>query len=744
MTSVASQEPSTKSAQPPLLVLLRYARKHWRLIVVVATSVTLAVAFFSIGEKKVYRASVTIQIDPTPTRPLGDNMANTVDVGVSSFWNNKEYYETQYKIIQSRHTAEATVHALGLDHDAGFLLNLPPGRTDAVDAASAASAAETLRSRITVEPVKDSRLVTVSYEDADPGRATRIVNGLVDNYVQNNIDDALTSSAAATDWLKGQLAKLKDELERNEMALHDYKKDKQILSVSIDDQSNMLRGEMQQLSDALTRVRASQQQAASRKAELDKITASEPSQIPATELLDNALLQQFREQYVTLKADRAGLIASGMGANHPEVKAADAKVEAARLALVSEIRNIQGAASSNLDGLGREAAGLARLFENAKRRALDLNLLEIQYNRLARNKENTEKLYSLVLERTKEGDLTRMMRFNNISVVDPALVPDKPVRPRVPLNVALGFVFGVALGVGGAVGREFVDRSVKTPDDVEDELGMTFVGLLPELADHETSTSPYGRRRRKREEARLPDDGPPELVVHRFPTSGVAEAARAIRTNVMFMSPDRPYRRILVTSAGPSEGKTTVACCLAVAMAQAGQRVILVDCDLRRPRLHRIFGRTNDIGVTSAVLDLSVLDRSTLETEVPNLSLLPSGLHVPNPAELIHSASFRALMDELASRFDRVILDSPPIVPVTDGTILSTQVDGTLLVVRAFKTSRELARQAIRTLTDVGVPPFGVVLNAVDLSKSEYEYQRYYYYKRDGYAAEPTRHADDG
>lgn len=730
MPQSAAPERSDKNATPPFLLLWRYARKHWRLVAAVAVAVTLAVTFFSFGQKKIFRATATLQIDPTPTRPLGNDVGS-VDLGVSSFWNNKEYYETQYKIIQSRHTAESAVRALGLDHDSGFLLDLPPGQSGSVDPVTVSVAAETLQGRITVEPMKDSRLVVVSYEDANPARATRIVNALADNYVQNNIDDAMTSSATATDWLKAQLGKLKDELEKNEMALHDYKKEHQILSVSIDDQSNMVRGEMQQLSDALTRVRTSEEQVASRKAQLDKIDANNPTDIPASELLDNAVLQQLREQYVGAEADREGLVASGLGTNHPDVKAADAKLETSRRALGAEIRNVQGSVSRDLNALRREASGLSRLFEEAKKRGLDLNLLEIQYNRLRRNKENTEKLYSLVLERAGEGDLTRMMRFNNISVVDPALVPDKPVRPRVPLNIAFGAVFGVALGVGVAVGREFVDRSVKTPGDIEQDLGVSFVGLLPELAEGQQGASPYSNRRRARQE---PDDGPPELIVHRLPASGIAEAARAIRTNIMFMSPDRPYRRMLVTSAGPAEGKTTVACCVAVAMAQAGQRVILVDCDLRRPRLHRIFGRSNDVGVSSAVLRPAVLDECPLETTVDNLSLLPSGPHVPNPAELVHSASFGALLDELSKRYDRVILDSPPVVPVTDAAILATQVDGALLVVRAFRTSRELARQAVRTLSDVGARPFGIVLNAVDLGKSEYGYYHYYYYKRDGYA----------
>lgn len=219
--------------------------------------------------------------------------------------------------------------------------------------------------------------------------------------------------------------------------------------------------------------------------------------------------------------------------------------------------------------------------------------------------------------------------------------------------------------------------------------------------------------------------------------SGVAEAARTLRTNLLFMAPDRPFQTLLVTSAGPSEGKTTVACCIAVAMAQAGQRVVLIDCDLRKPRLHRIFGKDARSGVTTALLEESI-DDVIKSTEVPNLSVITAGPIPPNPAELLHSERFKQFIEQVQGKFDWVILDSPPVVPVTDGVILSTLVDGTILVVRAFKTTKDLARHALRALLDVGANVAGCVLNSVNLNKSEYKYSHYYYYRRDGYYADDT------
>ena len=192
-------------------------------------------------------------------------------------------------------------------------------------------------------------------------------------------------------------------------------------------------------------------------------------------------------------------------------------------------------------------------------------------------------------------------------------------------------------------------------------------------------------------------------MVHEFPTGGLAEASRAIRTNLIFMAPDNPYRTLLVASAGPGEGKTTVACCIAIAMAQAGQRVLLIDCDSRRPRVHRIFGKSSDRGITTMLLeDEPKFDDEAMRTEVPNLSVIPAGPIPPNPAELFHSERFKSLLAKMKGRFDRVIIDSPPVVAVTDVAVLSTLVDRTVLVIRAFATTKDLARHGARAITDVG------------------------------------------
>lgn len=742
-------EPSLPPPSPPTVDLSERAssrfspfaiwgaiRKHWILVVALTLACTLASSFYTLGQTKIYEAEATILFDPQPPRPLGNQVQAVVDVG-GEYWNNKEYYKTQFWVIQSQRTASLVVKQLGLHKEPSFLANLPVGQARPRPDASVDDAARVLRSRLTVEQVRDSRLAVVRLTDADARRAQRVLGAIVDTYTQNNLDDALDQMNMAADWLGSQVDTLKRDLEASEMALHDYKKDKNILSVSMDDQSNMLRGEMQQLSTALTELQVKRELLSARRNELAKITPDEPELIPATELVASAVLQQLRATFLTASAERDAILASGKGAHHPDVMALQARVDTSRGALMAEIANVRSGLEHDLGAVNSELNGLQGLFGTAKSRAFELNLLEIEYNRMKRSKENNEKLYGVVTERSKENDLTRMLRINNIRVADRPQLPRKPVTPNVPIGIATGIAAGLLLGLGAAIGREQLDRSIRMPGDVEHELGISVLGLLPVV---EGAVAGAGGSRRQKQRAREePKPGsPPELVVHDHPTSGIAEAARAIRTNIMFMSPDRPYRVLLVTSAAPAEGKTTVACCIAVVMAQAGKRVLLLDCDMRRPRVHRIFRTTNDVGATTALLDMDRLPDVVRPTEVANLSIMTTGPLPPNPSELLHSEAFAKLLAALRDRFDSVVIDSPPVAPVTDAAVLSTKVDGTVLVVRALQTRKDLARRATRSLRDVGGHIVGAVLNAVEFERREYGYYQYYYYKRQGYAQDPA------
>jgi succinoglycan biosynthesis transport protein ExoP len=715
----------------------RAFRKNWLLVTGVAAAISLVVAFYTLGQAKIYEAKATLLFDPQPPRPLGHKVDGAGDP-VDSYWSNKEYYLTQQWVIQSLRITSEVVRTLGLNKDAAFLDDVPSGTAAAPREVSIEAAAAVLQKRLSVELVRDSRLAVIKYQDTDPARTQKIVAALSDTYVQKNLDDATQSNFSAADWLHSQMGSLKAQLESSEMQLHEYKKDKNILSLSMNDQSDMLRQEMKQLNEAVTSARMREEQARARRNELAKINAEDPQNLPATELIQSPTLQGLRASYVECVRTMGGLVGSGQGPNHPENRAAQARLDATRTALLAEVKNIQGAVERDVASLEHEEHGIKRLFGVAEGRALDVNLLEIEYNRMARAKDNNEKMYSLVLERSTESDLTRTLMFNNIRVVERPLLPRRPVSPNVPMNLGGGLLAGLVLGLAAAFGRDQLDRTMKTPDDVERVVGLSFLGLLPvHGAALKSGYSGYARERRKRRQtaATRSTVGTAELVVHEHPTSGFAEAARAIRTNILFMSPDRPYRTLLVTSAGPSEGKTTVACGIATAIAQAGRRVVLLDCDMRRPRLHRIFSIPNQTGVTTALIEASDMSTLAHPTVVPNLSIVTTGPLPPNPAELLHSEAFAKLLATLREQFDCVVIDSPPVVPVTDAAVLSTLVDGTVVVFRAFQTTKELASRAARAIHDVGGHVVGAVLNAVDMDRYEYG-KGYYYYKREGYASD--------
>ena len=711
------------SALSGILSSLRAVRKHWAIVVGLVLICGAASLAYSKTLPKIYEAQTLLEFDPDVIKPLG-NKADPM-VGWSAIWDTREYYETQYRIMQSDRVLSGVVRDLSLQNDAAFLGYTPtaPAPLDATIA--------NLRGRLTIEPVKGSRLVLVKVQDTSPPQARRLSEAIARTYIQQNLEKMVNATGDTVVWLSGQLDHFKQELEQTENSLHDFKKQNDLPSSTLEDLSKMIRLEMQEYDSALTRTRMRHQELAARHSELGKITAENPDQVPASELLSNAFLSTLRTQFQTGTRERAELIADGKGENHPAVKMADQKVALARSHLLNEIKNIQGAVGRDLSVIERQESGEATLYEGARKKAVDLNLKELEFHRLDRMRAQNEKLYAVLLEQLKEADLRRMMNTNNIRLVDSANEPKEPIAPRVGVNVSIALLIGLVLGLGLAILREQLDNTLKTPEDVEHKLGVTFLGLLPEIAEDE------GGAKRGRKARRIKTELAPELLVHERPTSGIAEAARALRTNLMFMNPDRPYRRMLVTSAAPAEGKTTVAVSIAVSLAQGGQRVCIIDCDLRRPRLHRIFDRAGDIGLMNAILGEATIEEVAKPTIVPNLWCIPCGPIPPNSADVVSSEKFRRLLDDVSARFDRVVLDSPPIIAVTDSAIASTLVDGVIFVVRAFKTSVNLCRSGLRTLQDVDAPIAGAVLNAVNLNRHEYNYYHYYYYKREGYAPHP-------
>ncbi len=714
------------------LQTLRVILKNWPIIAACTLLAGGGSLLYAKSQRRIYQASALVKIDPHVQQPLGEKTQGVLELGAGYGWDTRDYYETQYRLITSDRILGAVVKNEDLKLAKHVDVSAQNAGIDPVEAAIGE-----LRTRVVVEPVKYSRLVMIKVEDPDQRMAKKLADAIAEAYKINNLDSAHTSSNEAVVWLRGQVGTVRSDLERNENALHEFKKRHELPSTSINEASNMVRLEMQAHTEGLSRTRSRKQEISARHIELSKIADNEPDELPASELLNNVYLQKLRGDYQTAVKEKKELL-SRKDEGHPEVQAVNARIVETRTALLREVRNIKGAVERDLAIVQRQESGEFGLFESARKRAVDLNMKEIEYRRLDRAREQNEKLYGFLLERLKDADLAVMMQANNVDVVDYAPIPRVPIRPRASLAVSVGLLLGLLFGLVLAWVREQLDRSLKTPDEVEDYLGVPFLGLLPV---HEET----GRNNDKKRSRRVPLTKPPELVVHERPLSSVAEAARTIRTNLLFMNPDHPYQAMLVSSAAPSEGKTTIACSLAIALAQSGQRVCIIDCDLRRPRLHRIFDRKGDAGVTNVVVGDATVEEVAQPTEIDNLWSIPAGPIPPNPADLLHSERFRKFLRDVRSRFDRVIIDSPPLVAVTDGAIISKLVDGCVFVVRAGKTDKHVAQQGVRALRDVSAQVAGVVLNAVNFGKHEYSrYYQYYAYRQDGYGPRDDDGSDDG
>jgi succinoglycan biosynthesis transport protein ExoP len=735
LNSPGSTAAFIREATSSFIGVLKAVRKHWPVVTAAVAIFAGSALLYSKSVTKIYQSDSLLEISSYVPQPLGEPNKPALDMGAFGQFDNHAYYETQYKIIVSSRVLSAVVRDLGLMNDPTFVERKPGVSPPAIE-----DVAAKLGRNVTVEPVKYSQLVWLKVTDPDKDRARRICDALGNAYIAQNLETAVSATADAASWLSGQLDHVKQDLEGDEDALYDFKQRNDLPSTSINESSNMLRLEMQEFDTALAHTRTKKAELAARYEELSKVSADNPDELPASELLGSAFLQGQRGQYQDAVKERMSLLAEGKGENHPLVKRVDERIAETKTTLLGEIGNVKGAVQRDLAIVSREEASEAALFETTRRRAVDLNMKEIEYHRLDRARDQNEKLYGVLLERMKESDLARMMRVNNIRVVDRATEPHEPVRPRTGVNLAIGLFIGLVLGIGAAWVREQLDSTIRTPDEVETALKVTFLGLLPEVDDSDGSNDHRSRRRRRRRASGPKRDEPIELVVHDRPLSGIAEAARTLRTNLLFMSPDRPFRKLLVSSAAPFEGKTTIACSIAIALAQGGQRVCIVDCDLRRPRLHRIFGRVGEAGVTNVLVGEATIEDVAKPTKIDNLWSIPAGPTPPNPADVLHSDRFKQFLEDLGRRFDRVIVDSPPLVAVTDSAIISRLVDGTVFVVRAFKTSKHLSAQGLRALHDVDARVIGAVLNAVDLNRQEYAYYYHYnYYGRQGYYTTPAQ-----
>ncbi len=736
-TEGSTQKRATRGAETESIVDVREVLSSlWRfkwVVLALAVAAGIATALWTYKQPKIYEAACSLEYDPNPPKPLQGAIQDVADP-LGSFWNNREFFETQNLVIASREIAQRVVRKLRLHHDASFM-GIPLEARSGWTGGDENRAAMGVQGAVTVDQVPDTRLVRVRVRDQSPERAALIANAIAEAYIEKSVEDRLGSTITAIEWLTTQLDNVQRNLAASEGALHRFKEEHDVLSVDLEDRQNIVANNLERLSTSLTEIKEERIVLAARAERLKKeLEAFQQGQATTPLGVDVDSIRAIRAQLNDVQAKRDTLSVR-YGQQHPDILALDAQFKSLSKQLVEEMESITLESAADLGEVKSVEVGLKAAMKEVNQAGLQLNLREIEYNRLRREKENNEKLYDILLQRTTEANLTKMLRVTHAHVIDRALPPTASVSPNLRLNVTGGILGGVLLGMLLAVFLTRMDRTVKTAEELE-EMGLTPLGLIPRF-DLERNTDPSYAKGNSQIPPAAGDPTTLELFVHTFPMSTVAECCRTIRTNLVFMSPDRPLRSLVVTSHGPREGKTTTAVSLAITMAQSGKRTLLVDVDLRRPRVHRVLRLSSATGTTNYVVGGTPLKELTKETEVPNLWALPCGPIPPNPSELLHTVRFQQLLEDAKGMFDFVLLDTPPLGAVTDAAIAAPQVDGVVIVAQSNSTHKDALRSAVRQLDDVGANVVGSILNDVDLDKHRKGYSHYYYYNKGAYYAQP-------
>lgn len=730
-----------KGARLQIGALLSTLRKHIWLIAGLTIIVPSAVGFVVSRKPKVYEATTSIVIEVSVPQYLGAGFKDVVEIQ-SNWWSSRESLETEFRVIRSFSTAQAVAKALcdvrfGADK-APALKVLNPA-VNCENPATFGSAAAIIQRSLRVDPVKDSRIVTLTASSTNPQFAALLANTAARVYVEGNLEARLSHSAGAATWLGDEYGDLTHQLNKAQQVLLEFKTKNNIVAVSLEDDQNELSGRRKKLADELNTVEI---KLIALRAEREQYAALRAGD-PTTELTPGAgdgpvtikLKELYLDQYGTLLELKGKYLEK-----HPVVIAQQSRVDSIRQDLLRETALAQKTVEANYQTLLKQSKDLRAALDATTKQALSLESKATEYNNLRRDLERLIKLSDHVGGREQETSLAAHLKTNNVRVLDSAMVPGSPIAPNVPQAVMVALLVSLVAAVGIALLMETLDNTVKSQEDIEKTTGAAFLGMVPTInaAEEQEKDIPPAMAELVRTGSHR------DLYVLSHPKSSVAECCRSIRTNLLFMSPDKPTATMLVTSAGPQEGKTTVATNLAITLAQSGLKVLLVDTDMRRPRLHKAFGvPSTPEGLSKAVVGGCDVFSVIRETGIQNLHLLPCGACPPNPAELLHAERFRKIVADLSSKYDRVIFDSPPVGAVTDAAILARLTQGTILVAKAHQTTRESLTRTFRQISGAGgVNILGCVLNNLDLSKPGYGYQNYYSRYGYGYREKAPATAD--
>lgn len=716
-----------------LLQYLPILRKHrWTILATVAITVVLAI-IVSLRTRPEYDALGRIAINRENADALG--FKNGADALTDDDIDYQLTLDTQTRILESDAITLATAKALHLDKDPAFM----PAKEKAADVLAAPAADPRqeaaligfIHGGLQITQVPKTRILEIRFTNSDPQLAAHVVNTLVNVYIEQNFKTRFESAMQTSDWLSKQLSDLQLKVEASQEKLVRYQREHGILG--IDEKQNIVTQKLDELNRELT------------EAEADRIQKEARYRLIANgnaELLSNldssSLLAKLHAQEVDLKTQIAQAEVH-LGPAHPHILELNNQLKQVQKASQAEVDKLAGRIKGEYLTAAQRESMLRAAMEQQKQQANTLNESAIEYTLLRRDVDSNRQLYEGLLQRLKEASVSAGLRSSNIRIVDPARVPLSPARPDRRRNVMLALAMGLVGGVVLAFVLESLDNTVRTPEQAQQLCDIPSLGIIP-------GESPGSAIRRLTPKARtaLPsreegnkskEDGTEiELASQKRPRSDIAESYRALRTSILLSSSGAPPRVILVTSALPQEGKTTTSINTAIVLSQKGARVLLVDADMRRPSVHRVFGINSKVGLSTLLAGSSSFEESILtSSEVPNLTLLPAGPLPPQPAELLHSDAMKRLLAQFREQYDHIVIDSPPALSVTDAVLLSVQADTVVLVIRAASTRKAALRRACDLLEQVNAHVMGFVMNGVDVNAPDFDNCYYYGSKYGGY-----------
>lgn len=730
-------------------------REYWRtilkrrkLIVGIALVIVLGAFIATLLEVPMYRAATLLQIQDS-----GPRLLQFDDLDGEGRRGDAMFYNTQLQIILSTNLALEVVRALDIHDHPDFAIGagqrgllaqgrellrvlsgqgVSRGTPVLIDRADPAAldwaqrrAAGILRSRLSAQQVGGSHLVRVSYVSFDPNFAAQVANEVARQYSRMDLERRFGAGSEARRQLQEQIAEMRVALDASDAALAEFSRQRGIANFE---------SRLEQLNQTMSELNAQLRQVQLEKVRLDATRA----QVDAG-IVDRLDIVSEDEQIRALRAQLAAVNSeyAVLSGRFQDEFPALVELRARRQSLEEEIRAttrriIDGLVSRH-DGLLAQEQALIRALQQREEELLSLSQEAVEYNTLRRDFTTNRELYDGLLQRLKEIGVAEGVQRENVSVIEPATAPARPFSPDTRRQLTMAIVIGLALGVGLALLLEFLDRTVKTAEDLEKLARRPVLGVIPLV-----------RIKRKGEEAARTAvlKQPERQVGHysaRHPKSAVSEAFRSLRTSLMFSTPEGMPKTILFTSPAPGDGKTTCAINLATVLAQNGARVLLLDADLRKPRVHRDFGKPLAPGLVNRLTEVQKSGKPSGAiggTDVPGLFVMTAGSTPPNPAEMLGSARMAALIAGFAKVFDHVIIDSPPVIGLADALVLSRLVDGVILVTAAGVTGKDDAKMSIKRLRQVQAPVLGLILNAVDLESPSYAYYASYYY--DYYGDEET------